>query len=76
MMAILDTLQGPFGDLTRASAGAKLMEAFGEGAQVIDALAKHTDRLRNGITLVLGADDEPDPALPPLTGVSAAAHRW
>ncbi|MBP4002550.1 hypothetical protein J8142_31745 [Pseudomonas koreensis] len=52
------------------------MEACGEGAQVIDALAKHPTRLRNGITLVLGADDEPDPALPPLTGVPAAAHRW
>lgn len=50
MMAILDKLQGKFGDLTSASAGAKLMEAFGgEGAQVIGALAKDTDRLRNGI---------------------------
>jgi len=38
------------------------MEACGEGAQVIDALAKHPTRLRNGITLVFGADDEPDPA--------------
>ncbi|MDI2145479.1 phage tail tape measure protein [Pseudomonas sp. ITA] len=50
MMSILDKLQGKFGDLTSASAGAKLMEAFGgEGAQVIGALAKDTDRLRNGI---------------------------
>lgn len=50
MMTILDKLQGKFGDLTSASAGAKLMEAFGgEGAQVIGALAKDTDRLRNGI---------------------------
>lgn len=50
MMTILDKLQGKFGDLTSASAGAKLLEAFGgEGAQVIGALAKDTDRLRNGI---------------------------
>jgi TP901 family phage tail tape measure protein len=50
MMSILDKLQGKFGDLTSASAGAKLMEAFGgEGAQVIGALAKDTSRLRNGI---------------------------
>lgn len=50
MMTILDKLQGKFGDLTTASAGAKLVEAFGsEGAQVIGALAKDTDRLRNGI---------------------------
>jgi TP901 family phage tail tape measure protein len=50
MMNILDKLQGKFGDLTSASAGAKLLEAFGgEGAQVIGALAKDTDRLRNGI---------------------------
>ncbi len=50
MMTILDKLQGKFGDLTSASAGAKLLEAFGgEGAQVIGALAKDTSRLRNGI---------------------------
>ncbi|WP_433786009.1 phage tail tape measure protein [Pseudomonas frederiksbergensis] len=50
IMTILDKLQGKFGDLTSASAGAKLMEAFGgEGAQVIGALAKDTSRLRNGI---------------------------
>ncbi|MEN5045108.1 phage tail tape measure protein [Pseudomonas koreensis] len=50
MMTILDKLQGKFGDLTSASAGAKLLEAFGgEGAQVIGALAKDTNRLRNGI---------------------------
>ncbi|WJV21655.1 MULTISPECIES: phage tail tape measure protein [Pseudomonas] len=50
MMTILDKLQGKFGDLTSASAGTKLLEAFGgEGAQVIGALAKDTDRLRNGI---------------------------
>ncbi|KAA0983763.1 phage tail tape measure protein [Pseudomonas sp. ANT_J28] len=50
IMAILDKLQGKFGDLTSASAGAKLMEAFGgEGAQVIGALAKDTSRLRNGL---------------------------
>lgn len=50
IMAILDKLQGKFGDLTSASAGAKLMEAFGgEGAQVIGALAKDTGRLRDGL---------------------------
>ncbi|AJO81040.1 phage tail tape measure protein [Pseudomonas sp. MRSN 12121] len=50
MMTILDKLQGKFGDLTSASAGTKLLEAFGgEGAQVIGALAKDTGRLRNGI---------------------------
>ena len=50
IMSILDKLQGKFGDLTSASAGAKLMEAFGgEGAQVIGALAKDSERLRNGI---------------------------
>jgi TP901 family phage tail tape measure protein len=50
MMTILDKLQGKFGDLTTAAAGAKLVEAFGgEGAQIIGALAKDTDRLRNGI---------------------------
>ncbi|NUU34675.1 phage tail tape measure protein [Pseudomonas sp. C2B4] len=50
IMTILDKLQGKFGDLSSASAGAKLMEAFGgEGAQVIGALAKDSERLRNGI---------------------------
>jgi len=50
MLQILDKLQGKLGDLTSASAGTKLMEAFGgEGAQVIGALAKDTDRLRNGM---------------------------
>jgi TP901 family phage tail tape measure protein len=50
MMSILDKLQGKFGDLTSASAGAKLMEAFGgEGAQVIGALAKDTGRLRDSL---------------------------
>ena len=50
MMQILDKLQGKFGDLTSAAAGTKLTEAFGgEGAQVIAALAKDTDRLRSGI---------------------------
>ena len=50
IIAILDKLQGKFGDLTSASAGTKLMEAFGgEGAQVIGALAKDTGRLRDGI---------------------------
>ncbi|MCK1794392.1 phage tail tape measure protein [Pseudomonas violetae] len=50
MLDILAKLEGKYGDLTSASAGTKLMEAFGgEGAQVIGALAKDTDRLRNGI---------------------------
>lgn len=50
MLQILDKLQGKLGDLTSASAGTKLLEAFGgEGAQVIGALAKDTDRLRNGM---------------------------
>ena len=50
ILDIMDKLQGKLGDLTSASAGAKLTEAFGgEGAQVIAALAKDTDRLRNGI---------------------------
>ncbi|MGY2361532.1 phage tail tape measure protein [Pseudomonas azotoformans] len=50
MLQIMDKLQGKLGDLTSASASAKLMEAFGgEGAQVIGALAKDTDRLRNGM---------------------------
>ncbi|MBI6614635.1 phage tail tape measure protein [Pseudomonas simiae] len=50
MLQIMDKLQGKLGDLTSASASAKLMEAFGgEGAQVINSLAKDTDRLRNGM---------------------------
>lgn len=50
MLQIMDKLQGKLGDLTSASASAKLMEAFGgEGAQVISSLAKDTDRLRNGM---------------------------
>ncbi|WP_095068238.1 MULTISPECIES: phage tail tape measure protein [Pseudomonas] len=50
MLEILDKLQAKYGDLTSASAGSKLMEAFGgEGAQVLGSLAKDTDRLRNGI---------------------------
>jgi hypothetical protein len=51
MIQILDKLQGKYGDLTTAAAGTKLTEAFGgEGAQVIAALAKDTDRLRGGIS--------------------------
>ncbi|MDF3132360.1 phage tail tape measure protein [Pseudomonas extremaustralis] len=50
MLQIMDKLQGKLGDLTSASASAKLMEAFGgEGAQVISSLAKDTERLRNGM---------------------------
>ncbi|CAH0296416.1 hypothetical protein SRABI130_04527 [Pseudomonas sp. Bi130] len=50
MLQIMEKLQGKLGDLTSASAGAKLMEVFGgEGAQVISSLAKDTDRLRNGM---------------------------
>ncbi|UQW74536.1 phage tail tape measure protein [Pseudomonas avellanae] len=50
MLQIMDKLQDKYGDLTSAAAGTKLMEVFGgEGAQVIGALAKDTDRLRNGI---------------------------
>ncbi|MGH2420740.1 phage tail tape measure protein [Pseudomonas canadensis] len=50
MLQIMDKLQGKLGDLTSASASAKLMDAFGgEGAQVIGSLAKDTDRLRNGL---------------------------
>ncbi|MBC3957680.1 phage tail tape measure protein [Pseudomonas triticifolii] len=51
MVQILDKLQAKYGDLTSAAAGTKLTEAFGgEGAQVIGALAKDTDRLRHGIS--------------------------
>ena len=50
MIQILDKLQGKFGDLTSAAAGTKLTEAFGgEGARVINALAKDTDRFKNGL---------------------------
>lgn len=50
ILQIMEKLQGKLGDLTSASAGTKLLEAFGgEGAQVIGALAKDTDRLRNGL---------------------------
>lgn len=50
MLQIMEKLQGKLGDLTSASASAKLMDAFGgEGAQVIGSLAKDTDRLRNGM---------------------------
>lgn len=50
MMDILGKLEGKFGDLNSADAGAKLIEAFGgEGARVITALTKDTDRLRNGM---------------------------
>lgn len=50
MVQILDKLQGKFGDLTSAAAGTKLTEAFGgEGARVINALAKDTDRFKNGL---------------------------
>ncbi len=50
MLDILGKLEGKFGDLTSASAGTKLIEAFGgEGARVIGALAKDTDRLKNGM---------------------------
>jgi TP901 family phage tail tape measure protein len=50
IMDVLAKLQGKLGDLTTASANAKLLAAFGgEGAQVIGALAKDTDRLKNGI---------------------------
>ncbi|MNZ84625.1 hypothetical protein D3C78_1033890 [compost metagenome] len=50
MADILAKLEGKFGDLTSAAAGAKLTEAFGgEGARVINALAKDTDRFKNGL---------------------------
>ncbi|NBF13165.1 phage tail tape measure protein [Pseudomonas sp. Fl4BN1] len=50
MLQILEKLQGKLGDLNSASAGTKLLDAFGgEGAQVIGALAKDTDRLRQGL---------------------------
>ncbi|OBZ19692.1 phage tail tape measure protein [Pseudomonas protegens] len=50
VLQIMEKLQGKLGDLTSASAGTKLLDAFGgEGAQVIGALAKDTDRLRQGL---------------------------
>lgn len=50
MIDILGKLEGKFGDLNSANAGAKLIDAFGgEGARVITALAKDTDRLRIGM---------------------------
>lgn len=50
ILEILDKLQAKVGDLNSASASAKLLAAFGgEGAQVIGALAKDTDRLKNGL---------------------------
>jgi TP901 family phage tail tape measure protein len=50
ILQVLDALQGKLGDLNSASASAKLLDAFGgEGAQVIGALAKDTDRLKNGL---------------------------
>ena len=50
MADILAKLEGKFGDLTSAAAGTKLTEAFGgEGARVINALAKDTDRFKNGL---------------------------
>ena len=42
--------RGKFGDLNSAAAGAKLTEAFGgEGARVITALSKDTDRFKNSL---------------------------
>lgn len=50
MLDIMSKLEGKLGDLTTASASAKLVEAFGgEGAQVIGALSKDSDRLRNSL---------------------------
>jgi TP901 family phage tail tape measure protein len=50
MADILSKLEGKFGDLNSAAAGTKLTEAFGgEGARVITALAKDTDRFKNGL---------------------------
>ncbi|VVO66158.1 hypothetical protein PS903_01035 [Pseudomonas fluorescens] len=50
MLDILGKLEGKFGDLNSANAGAKLIDAFGgEGARVITALVKDTDRLRMGM---------------------------
>ena len=50
MADILTKLEGKFGDLNSAAAGTKLTEAFGgEGARVITALAKDTDRFNNSL---------------------------
>ena len=50
MADILAKLEGKFGDLNSAAAGAKLTEAFGgEGARVITALSKDTDRFRSSL---------------------------
>ncbi|ARQ75139.1 phage tail tape measure protein [Pseudomonas fragi] len=50
MADILAKLEGKFGDLNSAAAGTKLTEAFGgEGARVITALAKDTDRFKNSL---------------------------
>jgi TP901 family phage tail tape measure protein len=50
METILDKLQGKLGDLNSATAAQKLTDAFGnEGARVITALAKDTDRFKNGL---------------------------
>lgn len=50
MADILSKLEGKFGDLNSAAAGTKLTEAFGgEGARVITALAKDTDRFKNSL---------------------------
>ncbi|MFK3970203.1 phage tail tape measure protein [Pseudomonas sp. NPDC087358] len=50
ILDVLDVLKGKLGDLNSSAASAKLLAAFGgEGAQVIGALAKDTDRLKNGL---------------------------
>lgn len=50
MADILAKLEGKFGDLNSAAAGTKLTEAFGgEGARVITALSKDTDRFRSSL---------------------------
>ena len=50
MADILAKLEGKFGDLNSAAAGAKLTEAFGgEGARVITALSKDTDRFKSSL---------------------------
>ena len=50
MADILAKLESKFGDLNSAAAGAKLTEAFGgEGARVITALSKDTDRFKSSL---------------------------
>ncbi len=50
MADILAKLEGKFGDLNSAAAGTKLTEAFGgEGARVITALSKDTDRFKSSL---------------------------